>query len=151
MWKRFMQSLGENSISLLIASFFIGVFLIAQPLHAQDNDYCINWAKNDLKLEVTPNFALSGPELVSDTWRVPHDTITIQFGQEPPMVWTSNEVFKVGLMDYIGTAANFEEKTGTPAFAGRNEEGFIWIISKMGEPGEPNTIPCLAHPFVYSK
>ncbi len=83
MWKRFMQSLGENSISLLIASFFIGVFLIAQPLHAQDNDYCINWAKNDLKLEVTPNFALSGPELVSDTWRVPHDTITIQFGGAP--------------------------------------------------------------------
>jgi hypothetical protein len=134
-----------RTLALIIGS------MTATTTQAQDNMFCLQWAVSELQLEVSESFSLSGPELVYDKWRAPHDTMTIKFRNEPAMVWDPTSTFKGGLLDFILTAAKFEAETGVPAFAGRNDEGYIWVISKMAEPGTPNTIPCLAHPLGWSK
>jgi hypothetical protein len=130
---------------------FVLAFVIPTATQAQDNMFCLQWAVKDLQLQVSENFTLSGPELVYGQSRAPHNTMTIKFRNEPPMVWNPNNTFTGGLLDFILTADNFEEETGSPAFAGRNTEGYIWVISKMAEPGTPNSIPCMAHPLGWSK
>ncbi|MES2749630.1 MAG: hypothetical protein V4606_04535 [Patescibacteria group bacterium] len=123
----------------------------ANIAQAQDNMFCLQWAVDDLQLEISEKFTLSGPELVDGKWSAPHDTMTIQFRNEPPMVWSPENTFKGGLLDFIWTAAHHQEMTGSPAFAGRDEKGYTWAISKLAEPGTPNTVPCMAHPLGWSK
>lgn len=137
----------------MFRNFAIAVALLvgANVAQAEDNMSCLQWAVNDLKLEITDKLTLSGPELVHGKWTAPHDTMTIQFRNEPPMVWNPDNTFEGGLLDFIWTAAHHEEKTGVPAFAGRNEEGYIWVISKMDLTDIPNALPCLAHPLGWSK
>ncbi len=128
------------------------VLALLTPTTTQAQDmFCLQWAVSELQLQVSESFTLSGPELVYGKWRAPHDTMTIKFRNEPPMVWNPDNTFTGGLLDFILTADNFETKTGVPAFAGRNTEGYVWVISKMAEPGTPNAIPCMAHPLGWSK
>lgn len=101
-------------------------------------------------VEVTTNVAITGDPLVSGDWTVDGDTITIQFGEEEPMVWsTTNVEYLAVLMDWIWTALHYEEETGVPPIAVRDPgdpDGNVWLTSQYRNPTTGGQA-CFSHPL----
>jgi hypothetical protein len=134
---------------LFIAAIFL--VLIIGTAHGQGlgpNQRCADWATaNEWQLATT--VVISGDSLTRGNWTVEHNTITVQFGTEPPLVWDQTSVApeRLGaLMDWIATALHYEVATHEQTLAGRTDDGQIWLISQIWyeSSSEPK---CLAHPL----
>jgi hypothetical protein len=137
---------GDNV--LIALCFALLIILSVTSAKAQDAEYCITWA-DEQGWDVTFDVAISGDPLVmSKDFVAPHSTIEVRFDNEEVMVWNPTTTTRLGaLADWIWTAEHFAVETETPAFAGRDANGRVWLVSKTAEVGVPNTIPCFAHPL----
>jgi hypothetical protein len=115
---------------------------------ADSNNICITFYESR-GLEITENVSFSGPQIIINDWVISHDTITIQFNSEQPIIWDRAAVGEEGLPalgDWIETALTHEVRSGIPAFAARSEDGYVLLVSTMADPDNFwNGRPCFGH------
>ncbi len=129
-----------------IGAVFLFVLVLTSSASGQ-SVYCTNWWMGEDGLEVTHNVTITGSPIVLGSWGAEHDTLTIWFNEEEPLIWNPKSVGtdRIGaLADWVWTAKNFESESGFPAFAGRDEYGQVWLVSQyLDYTGEEWT--CFAH------
>ncbi len=143
MWKLIVmiaRAPGDISPAILIYAAALAALLIAPPAHSATPDFCLNKYIVQYNMEVTKSVTFTGKTMVEGDWKVPYDTIVVNFEGDAAKVWNPYTVAverKVALMDWIESALNYQMKNGFHPFAARNYEGEVWLVGQyVNDKGE---------------
>ncbi len=92
---------------------------------------------------ISEKVEFSGRPVSYGVWEAPHNTMTITFNGEEPLIWTYETTsFKLRLIDLIESSLYHERETGVPAFAVKSGVGGAYLVSQTSD-GR-----CLQHPIM---